>query len=135
MSEHGFLESKIGPKKGVGAADKYRGAAVAELNLSTPKTISKATALAEALNIMILEDFDVLPVIDNKKFVGFVTSGDIRANLADKTLQDTTPVEALMHRFAKRRQEYQLITPETPLAELESFLEKNSIGFVTGLLF
>jgi CBS domain-containing protein len=70
-------------------------------------------------------------VIDKKKFVGFITANDIRSHLADKSVTMSSLVESLMHRFAKRKQEYQPITPETPLSSLESFFERHPVGFVT----
>jgi len=41
--------------------DIFRGAAVAELNLPTPKSISPLTSIQEAHQIMTADDFDVLP--------------------------------------------------------------------------
>jgi len=116
--------------------DKYRGAAVAELNLASPKAIDQDSSLNNALNIMDSNDFDFLPVVDNKKFVGFVSRNEILAHIPEETQDDqdkgdVIKVGEIMHRFAKRKESYHLITPETPLKDLEKFFEKHAVGFVT----
>ena len=60
MLQHGLLGDPLQSQHGY-AGNKYRGAAVAELNLPTPKTVLMATTLSEALDIMTTEDFDFLP--------------------------------------------------------------------------
>jgi hypothetical protein len=61
LLQHGLLGDYYSDSASSFGGDKYRGAAVAELNLPTPKTILQTTTLSEALDTMTTEDFDVLP--------------------------------------------------------------------------
>ncbi|KAK9717456.1 hypothetical protein K7432_006172 [Basidiobolus ranarum] len=109
-------------------AQKWRGAAIAELNLPIPTSISTDASIGEALAIMDGRDFDQLPVINSKKkMVGFISKGNLRLQ-GDVDLKDT--VEKWMYKFSTKKK-YVPITLDTPLVELWDFFEHNPVAFVT----
>ncbi|ORX87014.1 PALP-domain-containing protein [Basidiobolus meristosporus CBS 931.73] len=111
---------------------KWRGAAIAELNLAIPVSISKDATIGEALTTMEERDFDQLPVINaKKKMIGFVSKGNLRLQ---ETLNLTDSVEKWMYKFSTKKK-YIPITLDTPLVELWDFFEHNPVAFVTDTEF
>eukprot|EP01135_Chromosphaera_perkinsii_P002519 Nk52_evm35s224 gene=Nk52_evmTU35s224 len=116
----------------------YRGAAVGDLNLPIPVTVSSSAKCSDAYELMISNNFDNLPVVHpaNKKLVGLVTKCHLEEELMPKGTGSTAPrsaecpVRTCMYSFDKSK-EYIPITVDTPLAELDAFFETNSIAFVT----
>ncbi|RKP11082.1 tryptophan synthase beta subunit-like PLP-dependent enzyme [Thamnocephalis sphaerospora] len=115
--------------------EKYRGASVEDLQLPAAVTVRGSSSVADALDIMIEREFSQLPVIDtHRKMIGFVYDADLRASVDGNRATAGEPVERYMHRFHTGRGErrlYQVITPDTSLAELARFFEKHSAAFVT----
>ncbi|KAI9594451.1 tryptophan synthase beta subunit-like PLP-dependent enzyme [Syncephalis fuscata] len=117
------------------ALEKYRGASVEDLQLSAAVTIRETMSLADALDQMTEREFSQLPVLDeHRKMIGFVYDADLRAVLDSQQAAPADPVKQWMHRFSGgSRRCYQVITPDTPLAELASFFERHSAAFVTDI--
>ncbi|RKP27797.1 tryptophan synthase beta subunit-like PLP-dependent enzyme [Syncephalis pseudoplumigaleata] len=122
------------------ALEKYRGASVEDLQLPAAVTVRDTTPLVDALEQMTEREFSQLPVLDaHRKMIGFVYDADLRAILEGNGATATDPVGAWMHRFTGSstngtgggRRRYQIITPDTPLAELAQFFERHSAAFVT----
>lgn len=115
------------------ALEKYRGASVEDLQLSAAVTVRETTLLMDALDQMTEREFSQLPVLDeHRKMIGFVYDADLRAILESNTTAATDPVKKWMHRFTGgRRRRYQVITPDTSLADLAQFFERHSAAFVT----
>jgi len=72
--------------------------------------------------------FSVRAVLHNKKLVGYVTLNDLRQ--VDGEGKDIKTVDRTMHHFNKF-EKLQVITPETPLTELDEFFERHPVAFVT----
>ncbi|KAI8057768.1 tryptophan synthase beta subunit-like PLP-dependent enzyme [Syncephalis plumigaleata] len=113
------------------ALEKYRGASVEDLQLSAAVTVRETTSLMDTLDQMTEREFSQLPVLDeHRKMIGFVYDADLRAILESNAMAATDPVKQWMHRFTGgRRRHYQVITPDTPLADLAQFFERHSAAF------
>ena len=82
--------------------------------------------------VMMSRDFSQLPVINKKrKIVGLISLAQIQDELVkggESVLDE--PVTSVMQAF-KKSKAYTVITPSTPLVELDEFFESNHAGFVT----
>jgi len=111
--------------------NKWGGATVADLKLSTPITVLGTDTIEKALDIMKRRGFDQLPVVnDKKRAVGLLTLGNVLSHLTSKRAIAQDPVSKCMIKFTTN-QPFEEITPATPLANLKSFFEKNSVALVT----
>jgi cystathionine beta-synthase len=91
--------------------------------------------------------FDQVPVVDEqKKLIGLVTVGNLLSKIAQNRAKSSDNVTKVMFTFNTSRFSLSLyyyvmtnlfsrpfteITPDTKLADLEKFFEKNSAAFVT----
>ncbi|KAJ3092197.1 hypothetical protein HK102_009851 [Quaeritorhiza haematococci] len=110
---------------------QYRGASIEDLQLPEAVCVQETASVAEAMDLMISHDFSQLPVINaRRKMVGFVTLGNLESHL--KSGADAAdPISKWMYAFNRRKAEFRIITPSTPLADLESFFAQHSSIFVT----
>jgi len=75
--------------------------------------------------------FDQVPVTDeHKKMIGLVTTGNLLSRVAKGRAKPSDPVTKAMFKFNTKKP-FTEITPETRLADLQKFFEKNSAAFVT----
>ncbi|RIB27049.1 tryptophan synthase beta subunit-like PLP-dependent enzyme [Gigaspora rosea] len=119
--------------------EKYRAASVEDLQLPAAVTVLPNVTIAQALDLMVEREFSQLPVTDShRKLLGYVSLTSLQDKLdsGDATLTDE--VSKWMFTFGsrnspnhRRRQIYQIITPDTPLYELAKFFEKHSFAIVT----
>lgn len=110
---------------------KWHGATVADLKLPTPITVLGTDTIEKALDIMKRRGFDQLPVVNEKKrAVGILTLGNVLSHLTAKRVATTEPVSQCMIHFSTNRS-FTEITPATPLANLKTFFEQNSVALVT----
>jgi cystathionine beta-synthase len=110
---------------------KWHGATVADLKLPTPITVLGSDTIEKALDIMKRRGFDQLPVVnDKKRTVGLVTLGNLLSHLTSKRVVATDPVSQCMIHFSTTKA-FTEITPATPLANLKTFFEQNSVALVT----
>ena len=102
------------------------------MQLSAAVTIRETTPLADALDQMTEREFSQLPVLDeHRKMTGFVYDADLRAVLESNPAASADPVKQWMNSFSGSRRRYQIITPDTSLAELAQFFERHSAAFIT----
>ncbi|CDH58000.1 cystathionine beta-synthase [Lichtheimia corymbifera JMRC:FSU:9682] len=117
------------------STDRYRAASVEDLQLPAAVTIPPTATVSYALDLMLEREFSQLPVIrtDNKKLVGYVSLTTLQERLDQGVIQPKTAVQDCMFTFKKATGtlKYQLITPDTSLADLAKFFEKNSFAMVT----
>lgn len=110
---------------------KWHGATVQDLKLPTPITVLGDDTLEKALDIMRRRGFDQLPVVsDKKRTIGLLTLGNVLSHLTSKRVKATDPVSQCMIHFSTNRP-FTEITPATPLANLKTFFEQNSVAIVT----
>ncbi|KAH8550273.1 tryptophan synthase beta subunit-like PLP-dependent enzyme [Umbelopsis sp. PMI_123] len=121
------------------SSERYRAASVEDLQLPAAVTISPSATVSHALNLMLEREYSQLPVIhsSNKKLVGYVSQSTLEAHLSDGSAQPNDSVSKWMFNFLKRGKgqksnaKYEMITPDTSLADLAKFFEKNSFAVVT----
>ncbi|KAI7872975.1 tryptophan synthase beta subunit-like PLP-dependent enzyme [Spinellus fusiger] len=116
--------------------DRYRAASVEDLQLPAAVTIAPSAVVSHALDLMLEREYSQLPVISprNKKLVGYVSLASLQAHLDQGTIQLNNTVESCMYAFNKGSStvaKYQTITPDTHLADLAKFFEKNAFAVVT----
>ncbi|KAI9478454.1 MAG: tryptophan synthase beta subunit-like PLP-dependent enzyme [Benjaminiella poitrasii] len=117
--------------------DRYRAASVEDLQLPAPVTIVPEYNIAYAIDLMLEREYSQLPVLSrtNKKLVGYVSLNALQDRLERGLSKLTDTVESAMYSFKKGTEggsrKYQVITPDTSLAELAKFFEKNSFAVIT----
>ncbi|GAA6060166.1 hypothetical protein JCM10212_005167 [Sporobolomyces blumeae] len=116
----------------------YRGAVVEDLQLSPALVLSVATSVGTALQLAYERDFSILPLSDptNRQLVGWVSIDELKplaesgqldfdAPLSDVSSTgskagDEAKAKSPVRKFA-RSKTYTVITPDTPLGDLETF--------------
>ncbi|CAG8520877.1 3016_t:CDS:2, partial [Cetraspora pellucida] len=119
--------------------EKYRAASVEDLQLPAAVTVLPNVTVAHALDLMVEREFSQLPVTDShRKLLGYVSLTSLQDKLDSGDAILTDEVAKWMFTFGcrnsqnqRRRQTYQIITPDTPLDELAKFFEKHSFAIVT----
>ncbi|KAI5799012.1 putative cystathionine beta-synthase [Geopyxis carbonaria] len=109
------------PSAHSGAASKFRGATVEDLDLPPALSIHPTTPISTAVAMSYDRDYSQLTVISptTRSLLGYVSSEALKSAPADSEV-----VGDVMNRFDRRRSKgYKVITPETPLEELQSFFE------------
>lgn len=107
-------------------ANKYRGANVADLDLAPALSTSPSTPLEEAMLSASSHDYSHLTVLSEttRSLLGYLSVSSLKALFESKQLQPSDPVSKAMIKFQRRgNQQYQVITMETELWELEGFFE------------
>jgi len=111
--------------------DQWKGATVKDLNLPEAITIDSSVTCQAALEIMKKGGFDNLPLVDeHKKMSGLVTTSSLLTSISKGKASFNDSVAKAMYSSNKKKPFYE-ITPDTKLADLQRFFEKNSAAFVT----
>lgn len=79
-------------------------------------------------------DYSQLTVISSttRSLLGYLSVAKLKAALAEDGVRESDAVAKAMTRFDRRKGvAYQVITPNTPLEELEAFLKKEEFAVVT----
>ncbi|KAI0032603.1 hypothetical protein K488DRAFT_85709 [Vararia minispora EC-137] len=113
--------------------DKYRGAVVEDLQLPPAFALPKSEPIARAIELAYDRDFSHIPVLGkNKKPLGYVDVAYLKQKWEAGEADPTDRVEKYMSRFNRSASNpYTIITPATPLADLEVFLRNNLFVLVT----
>ncbi|PPQ73439.1 hypothetical protein CVT26_015826 [Gymnopilus dilepis] len=113
--------------------DKYRGAVVEDLQLPPAFSVQSNEAIARAIEMAYERDFSHIPVLDrNRRPLGYVDVAKLKATWEAGQANPDDKVSQYMTKFQRRTSEpYTIITPLTPLSELEGFLKKNIFALVT----
>ncbi|KDR72528.1 hypothetical protein GALMADRAFT_252661 [Galerina marginata CBS 339.88] len=114
-------------------ADKYRGAVVEDLQLPPAFSISSNEAISRAIEMAYERDFSHIPVLDrNRRPLGYVDVAKLKAKWEAGQANPDDKVSQYMNKFKRTASEpYTIITPLTPLSELEEFLKTNIFALVT----
>jgi len=114
-------------------ADKYRGAVVEDLQLPPAFSISSNEAISRAIEMAYERDFSHIPVLDrNRRPLGYVDVGKLKAKWEAGQANPDDKVSQYMNKFKRTSSEpYTIITPLSPLSELEDFLKTNIFALVT----
>ncbi|TBU41723.1 hypothetical protein BD309DRAFT_964649 [Dichomitus squalens] len=114
-------------------ADKYRGAVVEDLQLPPAFSLPSDEAISRAIEMAYERDFSHIPVLDrNRKLLGYIDVASLKAKWEAGQADPSDKVEKYMQKFKRTAATpYTIITPSTPLAELEDFLSRNIFAIVT----
>jgi len=113
--------------------DKYRGAVVEDLQLPPAFALPSDEAISRAIELAYERDFSQIPVLDRRrKPLGYL---DVPALKTKWEAGEANPNEKVLKYTIKFKREpsqpYVVITPWTPLAELEVFLQDKLFALVT----
>ncbi len=112
LIEHGVLHQDV----------DFMGATVEDLQLPHAVLANEDMTIQDALNCMMDFDFTFMPVTRQKKLVGWINR-DVLMTSHSKTVGEC---------MTKRpKQQFIKITPFTPLKDLQSFLVKYPVAFIT----
>ncbi|KAI0053190.1 hypothetical protein FA95DRAFT_1586228 [Auriscalpium vulgare] len=115
-------------------ADKYRGAVVEDLQLSPAFALPQDEHLGRAIELAYDRDFSHIPVLDRKrKPLGYVEVAALKKKYEAGEANPTDRVAAYMVKFNRSvsTHPYTVITPDTPLSDLEEFLKDKIFALVT----
>ncbi|KAJ7484727.1 hypothetical protein FB451DRAFT_1028830 [Mycena latifolia] len=113
--------------------DKYRGAVVEDLQLPPPFTVQANEAIARAIELAYDRDFSHIPVLNrHRRPLGYIDVATLKAKCEAGNADANDKVSNYMIKFKRTAsQPYTVITPATPLSELEDFLKHNIFAIVT----
>ncbi|KAF9068848.1 hypothetical protein BDP27DRAFT_1383423 [Rhodocollybia butyracea] len=113
--------------------DKYRGAVVEDLQLSPAFALPFTERVSRAIELAYDRDFSHIPVLDkNRRPLGYVEVSKLKEMWESGQANPNDKVSQYMTKFKRTSSEpYTLITPLTPLDELEKFLGENIFALVT----
>ncbi|EPQ53668.1 hypothetical protein GLOTRDRAFT_78724 [Gloeophyllum trabeum ATCC 11539] len=114
-------------------ADKYRGAVVEDLQLPPAFALPADEAVSRAIELGYERDYSYIPVLDRtRKPLGYVDVSALKAKWEARQADPDDKVMKFMTKFERTASHpYTLITPATPLSELEEFLKHNIFAIVT----
>ncbi|KAJ1306487.1 hypothetical protein OPQ81_007490 [Rhizoctonia solani] len=114
-------------------SSKYRGAVVEDLQLPPAFALSRNEHVEKAIQLAYDRDFSYIPVLDSRrKPVGYIDVTDLKTRWEAGTANPSDLIATYMMKFARGTDvPYTVITPETPLEELETFLETTPFAIVT----
>ncbi|KAF8899819.1 hypothetical protein CPB84DRAFT_1923670 [Gymnopilus junonius] len=122
--------------------DKYRGAVVEDLQLPPAFSVASNEAISRAIEMAYERDFSHIPVLDrNRRPLGYVDVAKLKTKWEARQAKPVRllyffssddKVSQYMTKFKRTSSEpYTIITPLTPLSELEDFLKLNIFALVT----
>ncbi|KZT10324.1 uncharacterized protein LAESUDRAFT_755829 [Laetiporus sulphureus 93-53] len=114
-------------------ADKYRGAVVEDMQLPPAFALPSGEAISRAIELAYERDFSHIPVLDQKrKPLGYLDVAALKEKWESGEASPNDKVIRYMTKFNRSSSyPYTLITPSTPLADLEGFLRQNIFALVT----
>ncbi|KAJ6590568.1 hypothetical protein DFH09DRAFT_908388 [Mycena vulgaris] len=113
--------------------DKYRGAVVEDLQLPPAFTVHANEAISRAIELAYDRDFSHIPVLDrHRRPLGYIDVATLKAKWEAGNADANDKVINYMTKFKRTASEpYTVITPLTPLTELEDFLKERIFAIVT----
>lgn len=131
------------------SVDKYRGASIEDLQLPAAVSVHQGAPIASALDIMVTNSFSQVPVVnDARGFVGFLSLANVQLRLDSGEASLDDAVARWMYTFRRGGKagannsaqaraangaatKFHIITPDTPLSDLDQFFEHYPAAFVT----
>ncbi|KAK7046701.1 CBS domain-containing protein [Favolaschia claudopus] len=115
------------------AGEKYRGAVVEDLQLPPAFCVKSSETILRAIEQAYERDFSHIPVLDRQRRpLGYIDVANLKTQWEAGKIDSSDKVVDYMTKFKRvASQPYTLITPYTPLAELEDFLKHNIFAIVT----
>ncbi|ALO69601.1 hypothetical protein CNBK2960 [Cryptococcus deneoformans B-3501A] len=113
-------------------AHDYRGACVEDLQLPPAFCLPEDAPLLKALEAAYDREFDHLPILNAKRRpIGYLDIPSIKDQFKNNKIDADEPVSSRMIHFSlsSRSHPYTVISPLTPLEELEEFFKSRKIDF------
>lgn len=109
------------------ASDRYRGAVVEDLQLPPAFALPISESIGRAIEMSYDRDFSHFPVLDNhRRPLGYVEVAKLKQLWEGGKADPSDPVSEYMVRFKRRAtRPYSVITPSSPLADLEAFFRSS----------
>ncbi|KAI1437639.1 hypothetical protein GGR50DRAFT_692154 [Xylaria sp. CBS 124048] len=106
-------------------SSRYRGATVQDLEPPAALSLNPSDPISLALVSAFERDYTHLTVVDSKTraLLGYITIPTLQARLDSGAVKPDDPLSKAMVRFQRKGRQYTVITPETPLEDLEAFFE------------
>lgn len=116
-------------------SSKYRGAVVEDLQLPPAFALSRSEHVGKAIQLAYDRDFSHIPVLDSRrKPVGYLDVAVLKSKWEAGAANPSDSLALYMTKFERGTSApYTVITPETPLEELEEFLQTNEFAIVTDI--
>ncbi|EKM56932.1 uncharacterized protein PHACADRAFT_254330 [Phanerochaete carnosa HHB-10118-sp] len=116
-----------------GDGDKYRGAVVEDLQLPPAFALPQDEAISRAIELAYERDFSHIPVLDrHRKPLGYIDVAGLKKKWEAGEASPDEKVSKYIIKFIRSSSHpYTVITPSTPLAELEQFLQDKIFALVT----
>jgi cystathionine beta-synthase len=124
MYEHGFIEENSHSE--IRKNSWWGSRRVAELQLNAPITVSSSTTCADAINVMISQGFDMVPVqsVENGEVLGAVTEGNLTALITQGRLSPSETCGKAMYKKFKK------VNLNTTLSDLAAMFDTDSFALV-----
>ncbi|KAF9788694.1 hypothetical protein BJ322DRAFT_655179 [Thelephora terrestris] len=141
--------------KALSSTDKYRGAVVEDLQLPPAFALPQDESISRALELAYERDFDYIPCVfafgsagtteqsltrrfsvlnRNRKPVGYLDVGSLKEKWEAGQADPNAKALLYMIKFQRSTSTpYTVITPLTPLGDLEAFLTHNIFAIITDL--
>ncbi|PSK60127.1 Cystathionine beta-synthase [Elsinoe australis] len=106
-------------------AKKYRGATVEDLDPPPALSVSPKSPISHALMTAFERDYTHLTVVspEDRALLGYLSIPRLKELLKDGKVRESDSVETAMTKFQRKARKYKVISMDTPLEELEAFLE------------
>jgi len=114
--------------------DKYRGAVVEDLQLPPAFSLPRSELIAHAIELAYDRDFSHIPVLGKRReLLGYVEVATLKKKWEAGEVNPTDKIASCMTKFKRspRTNPYTIITPDTTLVDLESFLKDHIFALIT----
>ncbi|EKM75651.1 hypothetical protein AGABI1DRAFT_116254 [Agaricus bisporus var. burnettii JB137-S8] len=113
--------------------DKYRGAVVEDLQLSPAFALPSTEPISRAIELAYEREFSHIPVLDkNRRPLGYIDVADLKKKWEAGQADPNDRISKYMVKFIRNASEpYIVITPLTPLSDIEDFLKSHDFALVT----
>jgi len=114
--------------------DKYRGAVVEDLQLPPAFSLPGSERIAHAVELAYDRDFSHIPVLGKRRnLLGYIEVATLKKKWEAGEVNPIDKISSCMTRFNRSpsTNPYTIITPDTALADLESFLKDHIFALIT----
>ncbi|KAG5939488.1 hypothetical protein E4U53_007789 [Claviceps sorghi] len=104
-------------------SSRYRGATVEDLDPPAALSLNPSDAVSLALLSAFEREYTHLTIVDSetRALLGYISIPHLQAQVDSGKVKPDDPISLAMTRFQRRGRQYQVITMETTLEELEAF--------------
>ncbi|KZO98621.1 hypothetical protein CALVIDRAFT_535239 [Calocera viscosa TUFC12733] len=112
--------------------EKYRGAVVDDLQLPPAFCLPATAPVSRAITEAYERDFSQIPILsEGRRVLGYVSVGRLKEGWEKGQVNPDVAIANYTTRFPTTSKPYRVITPDTPLEDLEDFLRVEEFALVT----